>query len=100
MRELEQNKEINILATDSGNATVQLEYNDYDNKIEVLLNESIYILINTDTSTHLKITTKIKIKGSLKDADTKQELLPRRSVVGAESITASINFVNKELHGD
>ncbi|KAK4879049.1 hypothetical protein RN001_007195 [Aquatica leii] len=77
LKKLKTNKEIIILPADKSNATVVMDYNDYDNKIKRLLQDGTYQPITTDPTTYLEKTTKNKIKTSKLSKEDQQKVIPR-----------------------
>ena len=77
LKSLRDNKNIIILPADKGNATVVMDVEEYNNKIQTLLRDPAYVQINSDPTTYLEKTTKTKIKNSKIDPEIQQQLIPR-----------------------
>ena len=76
-KKLNKTENITILPADKGNATVVMKSEDYNTKMEQLLDDPNYKRVSKDPTTYLEKTTKSKIKNSPIDEDLKKKLISR-----------------------
>lgn len=77
LKKIKRNTDVVILPADKGNATVVMDASVYNQKMKVLLEDPVYKKIDTDPTTYLEKTTKMKIKNSSIDTNVQNSLIPR-----------------------
>lgn len=92
LKKLKDNKNVVILPTDKSNATIVMDIQDFDEKIQALLQDKTYRPIATDTTNYLEKLRRLKLNPAPTTKTNIEESYPERSTPNVRRST------RRELH--